>query len=229
MSHVYKIMSAASCFFNLFFVLIGPPNFFSPGPIKKMDVILKSQSTKNKTENRIPSMQYFAILSASLLSLVHAQRSLDIPTTTASTAADVLTPSKECTAARSNFTTVWKNCGLPETTTLVAILSQSSVVKCMCDSYSIVEADVTMCEEYILAKDLAVAKQFLSDLKQRCPAAAALTTAQAAVQTAAQTSAKIVAQTTVQSSAAQSSVKSGGVADKSFASVAMLVAFALVN
>ncbi|KAJ3253847.1 hypothetical protein HDU77_004343 [Chytriomyces hyalinus] len=177
-------------------------------------------------------MQYLAILTASLLSLAHAQSSVDSntqapTTTTASAAPGALTPSKECAAARTNFGTVWNGCGLPETMPVAAILSRPTVVKCMCQSYSIVEAGVTMCEDYMLPKDLAVAKQFLSDLKQQCPATAAA--AQTNSQADAQTSAKTSAQATAQISAAQSSVKSGAVgsADMSFAGIAMVAAFAV--
>ncbi|KAJ3407316.1 hypothetical protein HDU80_009096 [Chytriomyces hyalinus] len=151
------------------------------------------------------------------------------PTTTASAAPGALTPSKECTAARTKFGTVWNACGLPETIAVAEILNRPPVVKCMCDSYSIVEADVTVCEDYMLAKDLAAAKQFLSDLKQRCPATTAAAAAQTNAQADAQTSAKTSAQATAQVSAAQSSVKSGAVGsvDMSFAGIAMVAAFAV--
>ncbi|KAJ3222589.1 hypothetical protein HDU81_009796 [Chytriomyces hyalinus] len=169
-------------------------------------------------------MQYIAILTASLLSLAHAQTtSSQAPTTTTSTTAP---PSKECAAARTKFSVVWSNCGLPETTTVAAILVQPSFVKCMCDSYSIVEADVTSCENDLPPKDLAAAKQFLVDLKQRCPA-----DAQTSVKTSAQASAQTTVAQSVAQTSAQSSVKSGaagGNIEMSFASAAMVAACALV-
>ncbi|KAJ3250750.1 hypothetical protein HDU77_006401 [Chytriomyces hyalinus] len=127
--------------------------------------------------------------------------------------------SKECIAGRNTALTISSNCGIPPTVTLAASLRQS-VVNCMCDNYSVVESSVKSCEAYMGAMELSASREFLSGLKQRCPT------------TGAQTGAPTSAEMGTHTGTAQVNVKSGAVGSVDvvgFASVAMLVAFALVN
>ncbi|KAI8844626.1 hypothetical protein BJ741DRAFT_659799 [Chytriomyces cf. hyalinus JEL632] len=143
------------------------------------------------------------------------------PTSTAATTAPGrLTPSKECDAARDNMLTIWANCGVTFNPTSISVLKQPTAGQCMCDNYSAAESAVMTCEKYTSAEDFGTSKRLLLEFEQSCKGP-----------TGTQTPAQASAKTGTPQATAQSSVKSGAAAgvNMSFASIAMLVAFALVN
>ncbi|KAJ3222588.1 hypothetical protein HDU81_009795 [Chytriomyces hyalinus] len=130
---------------------------------------------------------------------IHQQQ----PTGTAISSPDGRLISKECAAGRDSVDTISTTCKLPEGTLTVASMNQP-LVNCLCDNYSMLESGITSCVPYMEKTEFVYAKGILSDLKPRCGGP-----------TAAQTGTQV-------------NTKSGAVGsvDISFASVAMVVAFA---